>query len=83
MLGGALLDAGEAERALRLVGAAAALREEIASPPSAADRNTVEETLRAARATLGAQTASEAYEGGRATPLARVLSEALAEPPEG
>ena len=56
---------GEGERALRLAGAAAALREAIQVPIPASDLERLEKSLSAAREALGADGAQRAYQEGR------------------
>jgi non-specific serine/threonine protein kinase len=77
MLAGALLDAGQAERAVRAIGAATALREAIASPPSAADLAASEQTLQSARSQIGLRSVTTALAAGRVAPLRLALAEAL------
>jgi predicted ATPase/DNA-binding SARP family transcriptional activator len=76
-LAAAVLDGGEPERAARLLGAAAALREQIASPPSPDDRRQADAVLAASAAILGAAAAARAVAAGRAQPLHATLADAL------
>ena len=75
---------GAAARALRLAGAAAALREASGAPLPPVPRAKLEAGLAMARAVLGARDAEAAHEAGRALPVADALAEALAQlgPPD-
>jgi predicted ATPase/DNA-binding CsgD family transcriptional regulator len=74
----ALIARGDAERAARLLGAAGALREVIASPPLPVDRLTRDDALTATRAALGDAAYEAARDAGRALPLSEAIAEALA-----
>jgi predicted ATPase/DNA-binding SARP family transcriptional activator len=78
-LAAAVLDTGDAQRAVRLLGVAAALREQITSPLSPVGCAVVERTLSSARALLGDQAVALALAAGRALPLDRALTQAVAE----
>ncbi len=65
------------ERAARLCGAAAALREEFSAPPLPADRPEYERTLAAARAVLGEDAFAAAWAKGHALPLEEVVPDAV------
>ena len=70
---------GEAMRTARLLGAAAALRATIDVPLMAIDHQRVERTATAARAALGAEWFTIAWEAGGRLPLETVIAEARAE----
>jgi non-specific serine/threonine protein kinase len=76
-LGALLAASDEAARAVRLLSAAAALREAIAAPPLPFDRALRDETTAAMRQLLGKQAFAEAWKAGQAWPLAEVIEEAL------
>ena len=61
--------AGQGDRALRLAGAAAALREAIQSPIPGPDMAALEKRLSAARDSLGAAAADRAFQDGKALPF--------------
>ena len=65
------------ETALRLAGAAAALREAIRAPLSAAEREKLERGLAAARQALAAAAQADLVEQGRALPMEAAVDEAL------
>jgi hypothetical protein len=67
----------EAERALRLAGAAAALRQNIGAPLTSAEQAKLEESLHAARQALTSAVAATAWLEGRALPVERAIEEAL------
>jgi len=68
---------GEHHRAIRLASAAAALREEIGSPPSRLSRTDVQHWLAAARAAIGEETAEAIWALGHSLPLQEAIAEAL------
>ncbi len=70
---------GEAMRTARLLGAAAALRATIDVPLMAIDHQRVERTATAARAALGAEWFTIAWDAGGRLPLETVIAEARAE----
>ncbi|MCX6046842.1 MAG: tetratricopeptide repeat protein [Chloroflexi bacterium] len=65
---------GEAERALKLVGAAATLREILRAPLFPAEKSQLESALEPARQTLGAAAATAASEAGRALTLDEAMA---------
>jgi hypothetical protein len=68
---------GQAERAGRLYGAAAALRDAVGSPLSRAERIDVEEAIGRYRAEIGDEAWGRAWEAGRALSLEQAVAEAL------
>jgi tetratricopeptide (TPR) repeat protein len=70
---------GEYERALRLVGAGAALREEIGAPPSPVEAARLDELLAPARAALDQAAQNNALALGRSLDMARAIEYALAQ----
>jgi tetratricopeptide (TPR) repeat protein len=66
------------ERALKLAGAAAALREELGTPLSAAEREELDQILRRVRENLTAPDQAKAWAEGRAMTLDQILEYALA-----
>jgi predicted ATPase len=72
---------GQASRALRLAGAAAALRAAIGRPPTATERARLERWLQPARRELGDAASEAAWAAGRLMPLERAIAEALHRPP--
>ena len=68
--------AGDAERAIRLAGAAAAHREAINVPLSRPDMEQLERSLAVARAALGKDAAEKVFSAGRALGLDRAMAEA-------
>jgi DNA-binding CsgD family transcriptional regulator len=68
---------GQAERAVRLAGAAAAWRERLAGPASVTERAQLEHWLRPARAALGERLSSKAWALGRALSLEQAVVSAL------
>jgi hypothetical protein len=70
----------EAERALRLAGAAAALRENIGSPLSEVDKEKLETALQPMRRTLGNDGSVTAWLEGWGTPMEKAIQEVLAAP---
>ena len=70
---------GEHRRAMRLCGAASALREEIGAPRPASDQAALDEMLQPVRAAAGEVDREEAWAEGRALPLDRAVAEALRE----
>jgi predicted ATPase len=68
---------GEAERSLRLAGAAAALRQKIGAPLTSAEQAKLAASLRAARQALTHTVAATAWLEGRALPVERAVVEAL------
>jgi hypothetical protein len=73
---------GQAERALRLAGAADALRETAALRPTTPEREALEQWLRPTRAALGAAEAEAARAAGRAMTLEQAVAYALADAPD-
>jgi hypothetical protein len=71
--------AGDAPRAGRLRGAAAALRDAIGAPLPPTERTEMEAALEPARATLGEQAWQTALATGRALSLEQAIHEALGE----
>ncbi len=69
---------GHADRALRLAGAAEALREEIGSPLSSAERESLDGSIASARSALAPSHADKAWEDGRAMTLQQAVDDALA-----
>jgi non-specific serine/threonine protein kinase len=69
--------AGQVERALRLAGVAAAIREAIGSPISAADAEGLESSLAAARASLGEEGSARALEAGKRLTLEQAVELAV------
>jgi predicted ATPase/DNA-binding winged helix-turn-helix (wHTH) protein len=67
----------EAERSLRLAGAAAALRQNIGAPLAPAEQAKLEASLHSARQTLTNTVAATAWLEGRALPLEKAIEEAL------
>ncbi|HEV3198256.1 MAG TPA: protein kinase [Bryobacteraceae bacterium] len=65
------------ERALKLAGAAAALREELGTPLSAAEREELDQILRQVRENLTAPDQAKAWAEGRAMTLDQILEYAL------
>jgi hypothetical protein len=70
---------GELERGVRLLGAAAALLEEIAAVPDIVDRVPYERDLRSAREELGEERFDKALEEGRAISMQQAIQLALEE----
>ena len=70
--------AGQGERAARLLGAAAAVRETIGAPQPPQEQTDVEQAVAAARAALGEEAWAAAYAAGRALSLEQAIAEALA-----
>jgi predicted ATPase len=70
----------EAERALRLAGAAAALREHIGSPLSEVDKEKLEAALQPMRRTLGNDDSVTAWLEGWGTPMEKAIEELLGAP---
>jgi tetratricopeptide (TPR) repeat protein len=68
----------EPERMVRLLGAAAALREAIGAPCSPARQSRLQRLLEAARQALSGRGYIAAWTEGRATPLERAIADALA-----
>jgi tetratricopeptide (TPR) repeat protein len=71
--------AGQAERALRLAGAATALRDAAALRLPAPEQEVLEGAIEAARAALDGRAATAAWAAGQAMPLEQVITEALAD----
>jgi predicted ATPase len=71
--------AGRGERAARLFGAAAALREAMGIPLPAPDREEVEQAVAAARAALGEDAWAASFAAGQALSLEQAIAEALGE----
>jgi non-specific serine/threonine protein kinase len=72
-----LLDGGDAERAMRLMGAAQGLRETIGSPLVPAERADREALMARAREQLGEKALEQALAVGRAWPFADAMAAAL------
>ena len=68
---------GDAETALRLAGAGAALRDETGAPRGAADQRELDAALEPARAALG-ELATASWEAGRTEPLEHSFETAFA-----
>lgn len=68
---------GEPERALRLVGAATALREAIGSPLSPAEQTKLESKLQSVRQALNLEAQAAMHAEGRAMPLDQAVDHAL------
>ena len=68
---------GEAERALRMAGAAAALRQQIGAPLTAAEQAKMEASLRSAREALSSEKRAAAWSEGWNVSTERALEEAL------
>jgi predicted ATPase/class 3 adenylate cyclase len=68
-----------AERAARLLGAAAALRERVGIPQDPRQPAEIERAAASARAALGEDTWEAAFAAGRALPLEEAIAEALGE----
>lgn len=79
-IGGLAARQGQAERALRLVGAATILRETINAPLPPADKDKLEQMLIMARQALGDSTATLATAEGRAWSLEQAVDYALQSP---
>jgi predicted ATPase/DNA-binding CsgD family transcriptional regulator/Tfp pilus assembly protein PilF len=71
------------ERALRLAGAADALREAIGKPLASAARDSLERSLASARRGRSAEVGAAAWSDGRATPMEQAISLALSAPGQG
>jgi non-specific serine/threonine protein kinase len=69
--------AGQGERAARLLGAAATLREALSAPQPTVDRVDTEQAVAAARTALGEEAWSEEFAAGRALSLESAITEAL------
>ena len=69
--------AGEGERALRLAGAAAALREEMACPISKSDDEVLQGRLAGARKALGAEVSRRCVEEGRVLGIEEAITLAI------
>ncbi len=67
----------EPERALRLAGAAAALRQTLGAPPSADEQSKLEKTLEAARRALPHEAGAAAWLEGWGMPVEKAVEEAL------
>jgi predicted ATPase/DNA-binding SARP family transcriptional activator len=76
-----VLEDGESERSVRLLGAASSMRERLASPPTPVERATIERTLAAAREVLGDHLTSRAFATGRALSFEGALGAALDDVP--
>jgi DNA-binding NarL/FixJ family response regulator len=70
--------AGRSAQAFRLAGAAAALRETHAAPPTPTERAQLDRWLSRARARVGARAADAAWEAGRDLTPEQAIAEALA-----
>ncbi|MEZ4713402.1 MAG: tetratricopeptide repeat protein [Caldilineaceae bacterium] len=75
-LGGLLSLQGAAARALRLAGAAAALRDQLQTPLSPAEQTQLDQALAPARQALG-EAAAAAWASGQALTLEQAMAEAL------
>jgi non-specific serine/threonine protein kinase len=71
--------AGQGERAARLLGAAAAVRETLGAPPPPEERAETEQGVAAARAALGEERWAAAFAAGQALTLEQAIAEALGE----
>ena len=69
---------GHSERALRLAGAAAALRDSIGGPLPAGEQAALDLTLEPARQSLDEARQTAAWEGGRSMTTEAAIAEALA-----
>jgi hypothetical protein len=67
----------EAERSLRLAGAAAALRQNIGAPLTAAEQVKLETSLQAARQSLTDRAGKKAWSEGWALPVEKAIEEVL------
>ena len=67
----------EAERSLRLAGAAAALRQTIGAPLTSAEQAKLEAILHPARMSLTQTVGSEAWLEGAALPIEKAIEEAM------
>ena len=70
-------EAGQEERAARLLGAARALRERLGTPLTASSRAISEQAVAAARATVGEEAWAAAFAAGQALSLDQTINEAL------
>ncbi len=77
VLAGTLRDQGQAHQAARLFGAAEALRQEIAAPVPPDERPEYERDVSHLRGSLDAGAFDQAWAEGRASPLERVVGQAL------
>jgi hypothetical protein len=73
---------GQARRALRLAGAAAALREAMDAPLPPPERAVHEQRLEPTRQALGEPAAAATWAAGQALSLEEAVAEALADAPE-
>jgi hypothetical protein len=71
---------GQMERALRVAGASAALRQRAGYQAPAPERSELEQAVEAARRTLGDAAAAAAWTAGQALTLDQAVDEALDEP---
>jgi predicted ATPase/class 3 adenylate cyclase len=71
------VEAGRMERAVRLLGASAALRERLGAPVPASERAGHERRVATARATLGEDAFAAAWAAGQASSLEAAVAEAL------
>jgi non-specific serine/threonine protein kinase len=76
----AIGEEAQAERAARLLGAAAALREQMGAPLGSQGRAHIERATAQARTTLGEDAWEAAFAAGRALSLEEATAEALGEP---
>ncbi|MFN8444103.1 MAG: tetratricopeptide repeat protein [Caldilineaceae bacterium] len=76
-LGGLLSLRGEAERAIRLAGAATALRETLLTPLSSTEQSQLDQALEPARQALGFEAATIVWEVGRRLSVEEAIEEAL------
>ena len=75
-MGAARHEQGRTERAVRLLGAAAALREAVGSPLTPVERDAHEREVAGLRATLGDARFDEAWSAGQALSLQQAADEA-------
>jgi hypothetical protein len=80
VLAGTLGDQGQAHQAARLFGAAETLRQEIGAPVPPDERPEYERDVSHLRGSLDAAAFDQAWAEGRASPLERVVGQALALP---
>jgi hypothetical protein len=74
---------GDPERAARLLGAAAALRENRSIPLPPVERADLDRVMAGVRASLGEAAFAAAWAQGQAMPLEQIIDEALQEVPAG
>jgi tetratricopeptide (TPR) repeat protein len=78
-IGGLLSLQGEAERAIRLAGSAAALRETLGTPLSAAEQRQLDQAIAPARQALGVLTAEAVWQQGWSWTAEQAIEAALDE----